>query len=112
MEMIPGVIAYFIGAYVCCATRVFVWKIVNHWAKIWVADGNQAESQILSLTVLVTALIVIGIGILIWSLANYVNYKFTEKGIAANGAAGFAIALAISQDAWLNEIAGKFTYAS
>jgi hypothetical protein len=112
MELIPGVITYFSGAYLCCAIRVFIWKIANHWAKIWVADASQADSQVLSLTVVMTGLIVAGVAVFIWSIANHVNYKFTEKGIAANAAAGFAIALAIGQDAWLNEVAEKMTYAS
>jgi hypothetical protein len=112
MEYIPGVIAYFFGAYLCCASRVFVWKIAAHWSKIWVADASQADSQILSLTVVITLLIVFGIAIFIWSIANHINYKFTEKGLMANGAAGLAIALAIGQDSWLNEVASRITYAN
>lgn len=112
MEYIPGVIAYFFGAYLCCASRVFVWKIAAHWSKIWVADASQADSQILSLTVVITLLIVFGIAVFTWSIANHINYKFTEKGLMANGAAGLAIALAIGQDPWLNEVAAKMTYAN
>ncbi|WP_310430108.1 hypothetical protein [Chamaesiphon sp. VAR_48_metabat_135_sub] len=112
MEYIPGVIAYFIGGYLCCVSRVFVWLIASHWAKIWVADASQADSQILSLAVVLTLLIVFGIAVFVWSIANHVNYKFTEKGFLANGAAGLAIALAISQNDWLTEIATKMTYAS
>jgi hypothetical protein len=112
MEYIPGVIAYFIGGYLCCVSRVFVWLIASHWSKIWVADASQADSQILSLSVVLTLLIVFGIAVFVWSLANHVNYKFTEKGFLANAAAGLAIALAISQNDWLTEVAAKMTYAS
>jgi hypothetical protein len=112
MEYIAGIIAYFIGGYICTASRVFVWKIASHWSTIWVADASQGDSQILSLTFIITLLIVFGLSIFVWSIANHINYKFTEKGFLANGAAGIAIAIAISQDAWLNEIAAKVTYAS
>jgi hypothetical protein len=112
MEYIPGVIAYFTGAYLCCVSRVFVWTIASHWTKIWVADASQADSQILSLTVVLTLLIVFGIAVFIWSIANHINYKFTEKGFIANAAAGIAIAIAIGQNDWLTEIAKSMTYAS
>ena len=109
MELIPGIIAYFIGGYICCVSRVFIWVIAAHWAKIWVADASQAESQILSLTVVITMLIVFGISVFVWSIANHINYKFTEKGFLANGAAGVAIALAIGQNDMLTEIAKQMT---
>jgi hypothetical protein len=112
MELIPGAIAYFFGAYLCCAARVFVWKIAHHWATIWVADASQADSQIISLTVVITLLIVFGFAVFIWSIVNHINYKFTEKGLLANGCAGLAIALAVANDSWLNEVAAKMTYAS
>jgi hypothetical protein len=112
MELIPGSIAYFIGAYLCCVSRVFVWRIAVHWSKIWVADASQADSQILSLSVVITGLIVFGISVFIWSIANHINYKFTEKGFVATVFAGIAIALAVSQNDWLDEIAAKMTYAS
>jgi hypothetical protein len=112
MEYIPGIIAYFIGGYLCCASRVFVWKIASHWSTIWVADASQADSQILSLTFIVTLLIVFGIAVFTWSIANHINYKFTEKGLLANAAAGLAIALALGQNDWLNEVAAQLTYAS
>ena len=112
MQYIPGVIAYFIGAYMCCASRVFVWTIANHWAKIWVADASQADSQVLSLTFILTLMIVFGICVFIWSIANHINYKFTERGFIANAAAGIAIALAVGQNDWLTELAAKMTYAS
>ncbi len=112
MEYIPGVIAYFTGGYICCVSRVFVWTIASHWSKIWVADASQADSQILSMTFVLTLLIVFGIAILIWSIANHINYKFTEKGFIANAAAGIAIAIAIGQNDWLTEIAKQLTYAS
>ena len=112
MELIPGIIAYFIGGYICCVSRVFIWLIASHWAKIWVADASQADSQILSLSVVITLLILSGITLFVWSIANHINYKFTEKGFLANGAAGIAIALAIGQNDWLTEIASKMTYAS
>jgi hypothetical protein len=112
MELIPGIIAYFTGAYICCVSRVFIWKIASHWSKIWVADASQADSQILSLSVVITVLLVFGVAVFIWSIANHINYKFTEKGFLANGSAGLAIAIAIGQNDWLNEIAGQMTYAS
>jgi hypothetical protein len=112
MELIPGIIAYFIGGYICCVSRVFIWLIASHWAKIWVADASQADSQILSLAVVITLLIMSGIALFVWSIANHINYKFTEKGFLANGAAGIAIALAVGQNDWLTEIASKMTYAS
>ncbi|WP_310416487.1 hypothetical protein [Chamaesiphon sp. OTE_8_metabat_110] len=112
MELIPGIIAYFIGGYICCVSRVFIWLIASHWAKIWVADASQADSQILSLSIVITVLIMSGIALFVWSIANHINYKFTEKGFLANGAAGMAIALAIGQNDWLTEIASKMTYAS
>ena len=112
MEYIPGVIAYFTGGYICCVSRVFVWTIASHWSKIWVADANQGDSQILALTFVVTLLIVFGIAVFVWSIASHINYKFTEQGFLANAFAGIAIALAVGQDAWLNEIAGQLTYAN
>ena len=112
MECIPGIIAYFVGGYLCCASRVFVWKIASHWSKIWVADASQGDSQILSLTFVITLLIVFGFSVFIWSIANHINYRSTEKSFLANASAGFAIATAIGQDAWLNEIAASVTYAS
>jgi hypothetical protein len=112
MEYIPGVIAYFTGAYLCCVSRVFVWTIASHWTKIWVADASQADSQILSLTVVLTLLIVFGIAVFTWSIANHINYKFTEKGFIANMSAGIAIAIAVSQNDWLTGIAKGMTYAS
>jgi hypothetical protein len=112
MEYIPGIIAYFAGAYLCMTSRVFIWKIAAHWSKIWVADASQADSQILSLTVVITLLIVFGVSVFIWSIANHINYQSTEKSFLANASAGSAIALAIGQDAWLNELATSMTYAS
>jgi hypothetical protein len=111
MEYLPGVIAYFVSAYICCASRIFIWKIAAHWSKIWVADASQASSQVLSLTFVLTALILFGIVVVIWSIASYINYRFTEKGFPAMSAAGVAIALAVSQNDWLNEIAAATTYA-
>jgi hypothetical protein len=112
MIYIPGIIAYFIGAYLCCASRVFVWTIASHWSKIWVADASQSDSQVLSLTFIITLLLVAGFVVLVWSIANHINYKFTEKGFLANGAAGIAIAVAASQNSWLTELAQSTTYAS
>jgi hypothetical protein len=112
MEYIPGAIAYFIGGYLCCVSRVFVWTIASHWSKIWVADASQADSQVLSLTFIVTLLIVFGVAVFIWSIANHINYKFTEKGFIANAAAGMAIAVAVGQNSWLTEMAQKMTYAN
>jgi hypothetical protein len=111
MEYIPGVISYFIGGFLVWTSKTFVWKIANHWAKIWVADASQADSQILSLTFVITGLIVFGFAVFIWSIANHINYKNTEKGFIANLAGGMGIAMAVGQDAWLNEIASKMTYA-
>ncbi|WP_310488849.1 hypothetical protein [Chamaesiphon sp. VAR_69_metabat_338] len=112
MEYIPGIIAYFTGAYLCCVSRVFIWTIASHWSKIWVADASQADSQVLSLAVVITLLLTIGFAVFVWSIANHINYKFTEKGFLANGTAGLAIALAVSQNDWLTEIAKSTTYAS
>ncbi|WP_309730883.1 hypothetical protein [Chamaesiphon sp. OTE_75_metabat_556] len=112
MEYIPGIIAYFIGGYMCCVSRVFIWTIASHWSKIWVADASQADSQVLSLTFIITLLLVSGFAVLVWSIANHINYKFTEKGFLANGAAGIAIAIAVGQNSWLGEIAAKMTYAN
>lgn len=112
MEYLPGIIAYFTGAYLCCVSRVLIWTIASHWSKIWVADASQADSQVLSLAVVITLLLVVGFGVLVWSIASHINYKFTEKGFFANGAAGLAIALAVSQNDWLTEIAKSTTYAS
>jgi hypothetical protein len=112
LECIPGILAYSIGAYICTASRVFIWKIASHWSKIWVANANQGDSQILALTFVLTLLLVFGISIFVWSIASHINYKFTEKSFLANGSAGIAIALAVSQDAWLNEVAASVTYAS
>jgi hypothetical protein len=112
MEYIPGIIAYFIAGFSVWTSKVFVWKIANHWAKIWVADASQADSQILSLTFVITGLIVFGIAVFVWSVANHINYKNTEKGFIANLAGGIGIAMAIGQDPWLSEIATKLTYAS
>ncbi len=112
MEYIPGIIAYFIGGYICCVSRVFIWTIASHWSKIWVADASQADSQVLSLTVVITLLIVLGFAVFVWSIANHINYKFTEKGFLANGAAAMAVAVAVSQNDWLTELAKSMTYAS
>jgi hypothetical protein len=111
MEYIPGVIAYFVSAYICCVSRIFIWKIAAHWSKIWVADASQASSQILSLTAVLTSLILFGICVVIWSMASYINYRFTEKGFIAMSAAGIAIAIAVSQNDWLNQVAAAATYA-
>ena len=112
LEYIPGIIAYFSGAYLCTASRVFIWKIASHWSKIWVANADQADSQILAMTFTITLLIVFGLSVFIWSIANHINYKSTEKSFVANAFAGIGIAYAVSQDAWLNEVAANLTYAS
>ena len=112
LEYIPGIIAYFSGAYLCTASRVFVWKIASHWSKIWVANAEQGDSQILALSFTITLLIVFGFSVFIWSIANHINYKSTERSFVANAFAGIGIAYAVSQDAWLNEVAANLTYAS
>ena len=112
LEYIPGIIAYFSGAYLCTASRVFVWKIASHWSKIWVANAEQGDSQILALSFTITLLIVFGFSVFIWSIANHINYKSTERSFVANAFAGIGIAYAVSQDAWLNEVAARMTYAS
>jgi hypothetical protein len=112
LEYIPGILAYSIGAYICTASRVFIWKIASHWSKIWVGDANQGDTQILALSCVITLLLVFGLSVFIWSIASHINYKSTEKSFFANGSAGMAIALAVGQDAWLNEIAASVTYAS
>jgi hypothetical protein len=112
MEYIPGIIAYFIGGFSIWASKVVVWKIANHWSKIWVNDGAQAGSQIVALTFVITGLIVFGFAVFIWSIANHINFKNTEKGFAANMAGGIGIASAISQEMWLNELAMKLPFTS
>lgn len=112
MKLIPGAIAFFLGAYLCCVVRIFIWKIAHHWSVIWVADASQADSQIISLTVVITLLLTSGFTILIWSIVSYINYKFTQKGFIATVCAGIAISLAISQDSWLNEVVGQITYSN
>jgi hypothetical protein len=109
MEYIPGAVAYFIGGFLIWASKTFIWKITNHWSKIWVADASQASSQVLSLTFVLTGLLLGGIGLFIWSLANHINYKNTEKGFIANLAGGIGIATAFGQDLWLNQIATSLT---
>lgn len=112
MEYIPGVIAYFTAGFLVWTSKVFVWKIADHWSKIWVGNTERADSQVLSLTFVITALIVFGFAVFIWSIANHINYKNTEKGFIANMAGGMGIALAVSQDIWLNELAAKLPYTS
>lgn len=112
MEYIPGTIAYFIGGYICCVSRVFIWVIASHWTKIWVADASQGDSQILALTFVITLFLVFGIAVFVWSIANHINYKFTEKGFPATASAGMAIAFAVGQNDWLTEMAKQMTYAN
>lgn len=112
MEYIPGMIAYFMGGYIACVSRVFIWTIASHWTKIWVADASQGDSQILALTFIITLFLVFGISVFVWSIANHINYKFTEKGFPATASAAMAIALAVGQNDWLTEVAAKMTYAS
>jgi hypothetical protein len=112
MEYIPGVIAYFTAGSIVWVSKTFIWKIAAHWANIWVGDATQANSQTLSLTFVITGLLVFGIAFFVWSLASHINYKSTEQGFFANFAGGLGIALAVSQDGWLNEMAAKMTYAS
>jgi hypothetical protein len=110
MEYIPGSLAYFTSGYLIWVFKTFIWKIAAHWSKIWVGDASQAGSQTLSLTVVISGLLLFGMAIFLWSISSHINYKSTEKGFIANFAAGFGIALAVGQDAWLNEIATKMTY--
>jgi hypothetical protein len=112
MQYIPGIIAYFIGGYLIWMSKIFIWKVAAHWATIWVGDAAQANSQTLSLTFVITGLLVFGIAVFIWSIANHINYKNTEQGFLANFSGGLGLALAYSQDAWLNEMAANMTYAS
>jgi hypothetical protein len=112
MQYIPGIIAYFTAGYICCVSRVFIWRIAAHWSRIWVADASQSDSQVLSLTFITTLLLVLGIGVFVWSIANHINFKFTEKGLFANGAAGMAIAIAVGQNSWIDEMAASMTYAN
>jgi hypothetical protein len=109
MEFIPGAIAYFVGGFSIWTSRIFVWKIAHHWSVVWVGNANQADSQILSLSSVITALIVFGIAVFIWSIANHINYKNTEKGFIANLAGGMGIATAFGQDLWLNQLATSWT---
>lgn len=118
IEYIPGIIAYFVGGFLIWTAKVFVWKISSHWSKFWVGDYwktvaeydvSQADAQILSLSVIITVLIMFGISILIWSIANYINCKNTEQGFPANFAGGIGIATAIGSNLWLNDLATKLT---
>lgn len=112
MEYIPGIAAYFTSGYLVWVSKTFIWKIADHWAKIWVGNAEQASSQILSLTSVITVLLVFGIAVFLWSLASHVNYKNTEKGFMANFSGALGLAIAFGQDSWLNEMAAQMTYAS
>jgi hypothetical protein len=112
MEYIPGVIAYFMGGFSIWATKILVWRIANHWSKIWVGDIVQAESQVISLTVVITSLIIFGFAVFIFSICNHINYKNTEKGFAANVAGGIGFAAAIGQELWLNDIVSNLPFTS
>lgn len=118
MEYLPGVLAYLFGGFSLLAIKTFIWKIANHWSKIWVADYwaktkdfdvSQSNAQTLSLSVILTAFILAGIALVIWSIANYINCKNTENGFPANVAGGIGIVTALGQDSWLNEIATSIT---
>lgn len=112
MQYVPGIIAYFVGAFSICSVRLLVWRIAHHWAKILVNDAAQAGSQIVSLASVVTALVTFGFIILVWSIASHINYKYTEQGFFANGAAGLAIAYAFSQDDYLNSVISQLPHTS
>ncbi len=112
MEIIPGIIAYFCGGFSIWSMKILVWKIANHWSKIWVGDIVQADSQVISLTVVITGLIIFGFAVFVYSICNHINYKNTEKGFAANVAGGIGISMAIGQEMWLNEIFAALPYTS
>jgi hypothetical protein len=112
VEYIPGIIAYFTSGYLVWVSKTFIWKIADHWAKIWVGNAALANSQTLSLTTVITVLLVFGIAVFLWSLASHVNYKNTEKGFMANFSGALGLAIAFGQDSWLNEMATQITYAS
>jgi hypothetical protein len=112
VEYIPGIIAYFTSGYLVWVSKTFIWKIADHWAKIWVGNAALANSQTLSLTSVITVLLVFGIAVFLWSLASHVNFKNTEKGFMANFAGALGLAIAYGQDSWLNEMAAQMTYAS
>ncbi len=104
MQYIPGIIAYFCGGFSTWAMKILVWKIANHWSKIWVGDISQAQSQVLSLTVVITGLIIFGFAVFVYSICSHINYKNTEKGFVANVAGAIGISIAIGQEIWLNEL--------
>jgi hypothetical protein len=112
MNYIPGIIAYFVWAYSCWVIKIFVFKIASHWAKVWVGDAPQADSQILALSFSSTALIVGAVAIFLFSIANHINFKFSEKSLLALAGAACGFALAIGADGMLNELASKLTYAN
>ena len=112
MEYIPGIIAYFTSGYLVWVSKTFIWKIADHWAKIWVGNAALANSQTLSLTTVITVLLVFGIAVFLWSLASHINYKNTEQGFMANFSGALGLAIAYGQDSWLNEMAAQITYAS
>ena len=112
MEYIPGIIAYFVGAFSVCFVRLLSWRVAHHWSVIIVNNAAQANSQIVSLASVVTALVTFGFLILVWSISSHINYKYTEQGFFANGAAGLAIAYAFSQDDELNGLISQLPYTS
>jgi hypothetical protein len=52
------------------------------------------------------------VGILLFSIANHINYKHTKKSILALGSAAFGFATAIGAEQMLNDLASKLTYAN
>jgi hypothetical protein len=112
MEYVPGVIAYFMGGFSIWATKILVWRIANHWSKIWVGDIVQAESQVISLTVVITSLIIFGFAVFIFSICNHINYQNTEKGFVANVAGGIGFAAAIGQELWLNDLVSNLPFTN
>jgi hypothetical protein len=112
MNYIPGILAYFAWGYSCWVIKIFTYKISSHWAKVWVGDAPQADSQIMALSYSTTALITVGVGVLLFSIANHINYKFTPKSVFAMGGAAAGFAIAVGADEMLNNLASKLTYAN
>jgi hypothetical protein len=112
MNYIPGIIAYFVWGYSCWVIKIFVFKIASHWAKVWVGDVPQADSQILAISFSTTGLIVGAAAIFLFSIANHINFKFSEKSLLALGGAAFGFTLAVGADGMLNDLASKLTYGN
>jgi hypothetical protein len=112
MNYIPGIIAYFLWAYSCWVIKIFVFKIASHWAKIWVGDAPQADSQIMAISFSTTGLIVGAVTIFLFTIANHINFKFCEKSVMAIGGAACGLMLAVGATGAIDNLASKLTYGN